>query len=316
MTQRQDAPDGLQDRLVSEWYAQLEPVQPSVELDAAILAAARKEAGAGPRPAGTGATRQRWFIPLSTAAGLLLAVAIVWKMDLLNPRDLSAPVSIAVAPDAVQPPAANDQLVAKAPAEQLSPRVTESAAPEISRRAPGERVDATETPQKPVAPVQIARKSEEKQPVMMEQAEPQVVGSMAMAPEADAGMSETERALELAQAQLDRERRESVQSAAVGSAAPELAPQSQPADSRLPFPERFKQIRVGMERAQILSLLGRPKLHKPEWWEYHWMPQAMASAEPTVYRVYFDKQERLVRYEVTEGRQAPVTAVPGTADKK
>lgn len=67
------------DAEVSRRYRQIAGDQPPADLDAAILAAARREVGAGPRK-----RMHAWHLPLSLAAVVVLSVSLV---TLMNERD-------------------------------------------------------------------------------------------------------------------------------------------------------------------------------------------------------------------------------------
>jgi resuscitation-promoting factor RpfA len=73
------------DPKVSAAYRDLGAEEPPRALDDAILAAARRDAGARPAVLGARAGRQRWYAPLATAAVLVLAVATTLNMQLERP---------------------------------------------------------------------------------------------------------------------------------------------------------------------------------------------------------------------------------------
>jgi hypothetical protein len=62
------------DAALSRLYREAAPEQPSADLDAAILAAARREAGSGPRRL---AVPRSWWGPLSIAAVIVLSVSVL-----------------------------------------------------------------------------------------------------------------------------------------------------------------------------------------------------------------------------------------------
>ncbi|MEO8143447.1 MAG: hypothetical protein ABI654_04465 [Betaproteobacteria bacterium] len=73
------------DPKVSAAYRDLGAQEPPRALDDAILAAARRAAGARPSALAARASRQRWYAPLATAAVLVLAVATTLNMRLEKP---------------------------------------------------------------------------------------------------------------------------------------------------------------------------------------------------------------------------------------
>ena len=73
------------DPKVSTAYRDLGAQEPPRALDDAILAAARRDAGARPAALTARAGRQRWYAPLATAAVLVLAVATTLNMQLERP---------------------------------------------------------------------------------------------------------------------------------------------------------------------------------------------------------------------------------------
>ena len=105
------------DAKVSAAYRELGAEEPPRRLDDAILAAARREAGARPAPLAPRGGRQRWFAPLATAAVLVLAVALTWNMQRERPG-IESPAQQAAAP----PPAA-DRDAEKAAAKQVEKEV-------------------------------------------------------------------------------------------------------------------------------------------------------------------------------------------------
>ena len=90
------------DDKLSRRYRELASEEPSAHVDAAILAAARREVGAGPR-----ARRSNWMVPTSIAAVLMLGVGVSLRMQMEEPGiETSAPASSAEypAPPSVEPP--------------------------------------------------------------------------------------------------------------------------------------------------------------------------------------------------------------------
>ena len=96
---------------ISRKYRQLEAEEPPRALDEAILAAARREAGARPGALQARSNRQHWYAPLATAAVLVLAVAVTLNMQLERPgiespapqpapQRADQPAAVASSPDA------------------------------------------------------------------------------------------------------------------------------------------------------------------------------------------------------------------------
>src|SRR5688572_31990764 len=94
--------------------------EPPAHLDAAILAAARREVGAGPRPL---AALRAWRVPLSLAAVVVLSVSLVTLMreeggdELYQSARPDIPRSAPPAAPAPQP----SEDAAKAAAREMSP---------------------------------------------------------------------------------------------------------------------------------------------------------------------------------------------------
>jgi hypothetical protein len=127
------------DRKVAQRYRELGAEEPPRALDEAILAAARREAGAGPAGLLARSGRQRWYAPLATAAVLVLAVAVTLHTQRERP-ELESPVPVAppptVAKDQVQEVAKSE--VAKAgTARPESPK--SAPVPQLARSAPAAR---------------------------------------------------------------------------------------------------------------------------------------------------------------------------------
>lgn len=107
--------------------------EPPAHLDAAILAAARREVGAGPRKVRASFTR-RWAMPVSIAAVVVVSVSLVTLMreeggDTFLEAPRPAPRTAQEAAKADAPaPADTASAVAKAPAAAPPPRATDDAA--------------------------------------------------------------------------------------------------------------------------------------------------------------------------------------------
>src|SRR5260221_4135950 len=110
------------DEKVAQRYRELGSEEPPHALDDAILAAARRESGAGPMPLSLRSSRQRWYAPLATAAVLVLAVAVTLNMQLERPG-IESP---AMPPPRADTPAPQQELKLKAE-EQLASIATQPA---------------------------------------------------------------------------------------------------------------------------------------------------------------------------------------------
>lgn len=140
-TRNGDCDDIPRDRELARAYRDVAREAPPPALDAAILAAARRETQARPRSLGQGAReerppggaggapRRRWQVPLALAAVLVLSVSIVTLYR--EESQLPPPVTIPSEPPA--PPELRD-----APAAPVTPRpqaLARKPAPEASREA-------------------------------------------------------------------------------------------------------------------------------------------------------------------------------------
>lgn len=136
---------------ISRKYRQLEAEEPPRALDEAILAAARREAGAGPASLQTQAARsarQRWHAPFAAAAVLVLAVAVTLNMQLEQPgiespaprpapQRADQPAAVASSPDA------KEELKLKATADvKRAPRPAAESDSSARRRDVGQAASA------------------------------------------------------------------------------------------------------------------------------------------------------------------------------
>ncbi len=119
---------------VSERYRALGREEPPPELDAAILAAARRR-------------RARWAVPVSIAAVVVLAVGVTLRVQIEERKDAE---QIALSPQVMQAPAPADELArqarrdaapARAPAASPPPAALESPA-RAAQEAPASRAQA------------------------------------------------------------------------------------------------------------------------------------------------------------------------------
>jgi|CXWL01.1.fsa_nt_gi hypothetical protein len=127
---------------VSKKYRELGAEEPPRALDEAILAAARRGAGAGPASLHADAARggrQRWTAPFAAAAVLVLAVAVTLNMQVERPG-IESPVPETAsqsAPQAAgQPVPATSSTAAK---EELKPKATADLKPAPRPAAPAVR---------------------------------------------------------------------------------------------------------------------------------------------------------------------------------
>lgn len=106
-----------EDAKVSELYRALGSEEPPVALDAAILAAARRAVGARPRAARQ--ALQRWALPVSVAAVVVLSVTITLQMQRERP---DATALYSPEPKKIEQSAAREAPTAAAPSASAAPR--------------------------------------------------------------------------------------------------------------------------------------------------------------------------------------------------
>jgi hypothetical protein len=119
------------DPKVSAAYRELGAEEPPRALDEAILAAARREAGARPGSPGRASPR-RWYAPLAAAAVLVLALAVTLHMEYEQP-DIAEPAPAAkqaAAPPPAAPPEAKDANGATKPVRPKAAEMSRRSAPE------------------------------------------------------------------------------------------------------------------------------------------------------------------------------------------
>jgi hypothetical protein len=180
MTKRRDPERDLDELLgegggeMGDLYRRLPRYEPPRRLDRAVLGEAARSVLSGKPP-----RRQRWIFGLGSAAGLVLAAGIAWRIghDAMNqdtvPAPTSAPIVVPVEPiseparakheEPAQPAAADNASAPPAPAssaegalrsrslqDEAKSRASEKAKP-VSKRAPVAPPVATEA-QKPAPP--------------------------------------------------------------------------------------------------------------------------------------------------------------------
>jgi hypothetical protein len=151
MTEHDDDPETL--RRISRRYRGLGAEEPPRALDDAILAAARREAGARPGSPGRAAP-QRWYAPLAAAAVLVLAVAVTLHMQTEQP-DIAQPAPAAkrdAAPSAPVPAAAPRDAPAKSPTAPQPQSVAKERSEAVTREAnpASAEIAASSPPSEPV----------------------------------------------------------------------------------------------------------------------------------------------------------------------
>lgn len=135
------------DAKVSGAYRELAREEPPAALDRAIGAAAREALNTWPAPLVAPTARRRWYVPLAAAAVLVLAVAVTWHMQLVQPGPdgEEAPAQVPEKDAAASAPAP----AAAAPAGEAAAQRTE---PMARRGEQGrERVPAAPPPEVPRA---------------------------------------------------------------------------------------------------------------------------------------------------------------------
>jgi len=135
----------LPDRHAAAAWRAASAEEPPAALDAAILAAARREIGAGPRPVSAGRTsrtRRAWW-PLAAAA--TIGAIAFGLLQLVTPDQLGAPVADnAVVTDVPPPAAKRAQEVASTASRETAPKV--SALPAAKDEPAARRAEAPRQP--------------------------------------------------------------------------------------------------------------------------------------------------------------------------
>jgi hypothetical protein len=113
------------DPKVSQRYRELGHEEPSREVDATILAAARRAAETRPAPLVVPSGRRRWYFPLAAAAIIVLAVAVTVQVERQQPDP-----EIAV-PPVTEPKVPTDEQTV--PSREPAPMFTPDPKPEAPR---------------------------------------------------------------------------------------------------------------------------------------------------------------------------------------
>jgi hypothetical protein len=145
------------DANLSRQYRSLEPLEPTADLDHAILSAARRAANRGQR-------RQRWYYPLAAAAVLVLAVALTLQLERRPPQPEApsqvsqGPVTQAPAPEpgpAAEPATAPRPQPAPARADETKPAAQAPRPAQPARGSPPARPAASAAPAAKPAPLTL-----------------------------------------------------------------------------------------------------------------------------------------------------------------
>jgi len=148
------------DPRVTRVYRQLGDEEPPAGVDAAIRAAARREADAHPAPLVAPTGRRKWYFPVAAAAVIVLAVAVSWQVERERPATIADGLPVREEPQLQA--GRQDALQAKPQKEDQARR--EAASP--AKKPPA--------PQKPSAPQRETR-MKEAVPAAPPPAEPQAL---------------------------------------------------------------------------------------------------------------------------------------------
>jgi len=128
--------DEERDPKISRRYRELPPEEPPRELDAAVLAAARREVEARPAPLVAPTGRRRWYVPVAAAAVIVLSVVVTLQVEREQPDvDGPAPRAEKAAPAPEPQPAAKAAQAPATAAPAAAPPV--EAASRKAAREPG-----------------------------------------------------------------------------------------------------------------------------------------------------------------------------------